>query len=469
MRGFRIWSTMGMVALLGVMATPAAGQGAATTAAVAAETAKMRAARWVVAARVRLRAAPSTDATVIGGLEVNTPLVLDAVRGDWCEVERADGVRGFVACRLLGETPLDIDAITQPHGDAYDPARAFALLPTFDTFATYANELDQRRRERGEDGPPPPDATLEFMEEELAKGMYGPAPAPRTDVATLQRRVAAAARDDATVEARRHAGDVVRDTLQLWSEPFWEDGERALAVAASLDLPPVRASYFAGDAAIAAGGDTPDQLSGRFGIVHRWVMTKARRPVDVDDYVASTHGFAHGIHLLVRPLRRVALSADGTLATRDSHARVTRSLNQDVMCEGWTPGFALGGLDERDSAWNTFTGYWPEATRDAAFPAGVLYAFYVDAPLPAASATVSSRRHTLDPVATGFSRATSYVFDVDRDAVPDLLVWEAAGNGPGHMDGPTGTDDTWYRLVLVNIAGRWKVLGADQFSYGCGC
>ena len=43
------------------------------------------------------------------------------------------------------------------------------------------------------------------------------------------------------------------------------------------------------------------------------------------------------------------------------------------------------------------------------------------------------------------------------------------GPGAGHLDGPTGTDDTWYRLVLVNTGGRWKVLGTDQFSYGCGC
>ncbi|WP_167221092.1 hypothetical protein [Massilia rubra] len=27
----------------------------------------------------------------------------------------------------------------------------------------------------------------------------------------------------------------------------------------------------------------------------------------------------------------------------------------------------------------------------------------------------------------------------------------------------------WYRLVLVNINGTWKVLGNDSYSFSCGC
>ena len=60
-------------------------------------------------------------------------------------------------------------------------------------------------------------------------------------------------------------------------------------------------------------------------------------------------------------------------------------------------------------------------------------------------------------------------FDLDADGHPDLVAWEGVGRGPGHLDGETKTDDAWYRLFFVNIAGRWVVLGADSFSYGCGC
>ena len=49
------------------------------------------------------------------------------------------------------------------------------------------------------------------------------------------------------------------------------------------------------------------------------------------------------------------------------------------------------------------------------------------------------------------------------------MVLEGTGPGPGHIDGPTDTDDPWYRLLLANIDGVWKVVGRDAFAYGCGC
>lgn len=79
-------------------------------------------------------------------------------------------------------------------------------------------------------------------------------------------------------------------------------------------------------------------------------------------------------------------------------------------------------------------------------------------------ATVNLNRHD-----TGFVRGIHLYYDLNSDGIPDLAVWEGQGKGPGHMDGATITDDHWYRLVLVNIDGSWKVLGSDVFGYGCGC
>jgi hypothetical protein len=60
-------------------------------------------------------------------------------------------------------------------------------------------------------------------------------------------------------------------------------------------------------------------------------------------------------------------------------------------------------------------------------------------------------------------------YDLDRDGVPDIGIWEGQGKGPDHLDEPGLTDDRWYRLAVVNISGAWKLLGIDTFQYGCGC
>ena len=373
-----------------------------------------------------------------------------------------------------GDASVDPDVATRlydAHGHVnpqYHPLRHFAIEPHWSTLEAYAWELDARRRAVGERGVPPPDPALEAMKAALEKGAYGASPPPRRDIDALQAFAFEAIRTGEP-DIRREASAAVRDALQLWSDAFPYDGEQALAAFATLELPPVRASLFADDGALAAAGDTPQELSGRFGIAHRWVITPAKAPA-ADDYAATLYDIGAAAELLVRPLQRVRLFADGTLAAAPDHARRSQSLTMDDHgCGDWRPGFAFGALDATDPAWAAYGDWLPDAHAEAAQPDGLLYAFWLPQPPPAARATVSRASRRLDPLATGFVATTTHVFDLDHDTVPDLLVWEGAGPGPGHMDGPTLTDDTWYRLVLANIGGRWHLLGTDQFSYGCGC
>jgi hypothetical protein len=202
-------------------------------------------------------------------------------------------------------------------------------------------------------------------------------------------------------------------------------------------------------------------------------VTPAKAPAD-GGHLAAMYDIDRYTHLLVRRLQRAVLLRDGGLQVAPDHARRRHAAYDEIGCDGWNPGFAHGDLAGDDPAWRGFddasTGMSAARTQAGHAP-GSVYAFYLPtpSPLPQARATLSTRTQVLDPDATGFVHATTLVYDLDHDAVPDLLVWEATGDGPGHMDEPTGSDDTWYRLVLVNIAGRWKVLGTDQFSYGCGC
>ena len=95
--------------------------------------------------------------------------------------------------------------------------------------------------------------------------------------------------------------------------------------------------------------------------------------------------------------------------------------------------------------------------------------FFTKTPLPQQTTSVSVVKQKLNRAKTGFVAATEFHFDINSDGIPDIIVWEGAGIGPGHLDGPTKTDDAWYRIFFVNIAGHWHLLGTDSFSYGCGC
>lgn len=102
-------------------------------------------------------------------------------------------------------------------------------------------------------------------------------------------------------------------------------------------------------------------------------------------------------------------------------------------------------------------------------PAGSLFEFYTIIDLPLSRAAHTERPVKMNREATGFVRGTYLHYDLDGDDVTDLMVWEGRGKGHGHLGGPTTTDDSWYRLALVNVDGAWKVLGSNGFGYGCGC
>jgi hypothetical protein len=93
-----------------------------------------------------------------------------------------------------------------------------------------------------------------------------------------------------------------------------------------------------------------------------------------------------------------------------------------------------------------------------------LFALYLASPPPGGQAARTEVSIEMDRAATGFARGSLMQFDLDGDGVPDLAVWE----GEGAQGGTATTDERWYRLALVNVGGRWKVLGSDVFAYG-GC
>lgn len=470
--------------------------------------------RWVSGSAVNMREAPLADAPVLVRLALNTQVRLlhDEVEGGYCEVQPPSGPRGFTACRYLSASPLVLSRVSQsmlvgdkPNPD-YDPERAFWIAPSWSALERYAEFLKARNPGIEPQGPWPRDEALERMKSHLAKGLNGPAPQAFVDWLELKRKAGQDAGPPAGDELARlqaqgqplspeQASRLERDkntafelqgALHIWdslhdavSAP--SGAARMIGLVRALEFPAVQPSLFRSEADIAPPNADAEALSGRFGIVHRYVFSPRPGPGATSPDEQSRAGLYDMLArttLLVRPVQRVQLLRDGQLRSEPSLARQTQTLWRDVdepMCSDWSPGFSFGDAD--GTIWRYFedgasVGETGRASRQESLkrkPAGSLFAFYTAAALPRNQAIRTQASMKMDRDATGFVRGIQMHFDLDADGVPDLAAWEGEGKGPGHLEGPTATDDRWYRLVLANIAGRWKVLGSDAFSYGCGC
>lgn len=461
--------------------------------------------RWVSGSAVTLRTAPRADAAVTARLPLNTvvKLLREETGTGYCEVQPASGPSGYLACRYLAPTPVVLAHIRgyrradEPPPPDYDPERAFWLAPSWNALEEYVAYLKERHPGIPPQGPWPRDEALERMKAHLALGLNGRKPEPYADWAELKRK--AAQEMDLGGEARRLqaqgkkvteeaslrdwraqvTASELQTALGLWGplhDAISADGgaARIVRLVRALEFPAVRPSLFRSEAQVAPPRTTPEEASGRFGIVFRTLVTprSVPKPNAEDVSGAGLYDMLARTQALVRPVQRVQLFRDGRLRAESSFVRAKETLWRDVdepECSGWVPGFSFGDADA--GIWRYFDteGGATDSRRQNRNPAGSLFAFYANIALPPGPAVRTETRMTLNRDDTGFVGGTHLFYDLDGDGVADLAVWEGQGKGPGHLDGLTTTDDRWYRLVLVNIDGAWKVLGSDTFGYGCGC
>lgn len=457
--------------------------------------------RWVTGNGITLREAARSDAPVLARLSLNSivKLVREVPGGGYCEVKPVNGPAGFAACRYLAPTPVVLARLRgigldgQTNTADYDPVRLFDLHPGWGALTEYAEFL--ARRGAGASGQKvwPRDEALERMKAHLALGIHGPRPKPYADWATLKRKAQqyidtdlewrrlTALKQGATPEATRREALMAQLAADLDSDiglsgPLHDrisaDGGplRTAQLVHALELPTVQPSLFRSEAELAPPGVDAEQASGRFGIVFRQLVRPRPAQSAPDASGAGLYDMLGRTQALVRSVQRVQLFADGRLTMAPSVLRSSETLWHEVdepECAGWVPGFAFGAADR--TIWRYFGNEAAENEKTATNPPGSLYAFYTTIEMPRGPAKVALTEVALNRNATGFVQGTHRHFDLDGDGIADLSVWEGQGKGPGHLDGMTLTDDRWFRLVLVNIGGAWKVLGSDTFGYGCGC
>jgi hypothetical protein len=455
--------------------------------------------RWVTGSGVNLRSLPSLQAAVIEKLGLNTMVRdVEVMPGSvFCRV-RTETSNGYTACQYLALTPMVLERVSEPHlfqggrNVSYDPVRSFWLAPSWSTFTAYGRWLkDESQQNTSRSGPVLPDgaqasprlpnAEFDRMKAHLAKGIYGKPFTQRMSWDEIKRMalsvgvpVGSAGAADELPMAR--VSIVLSPALKLWDGEF---GERSLAsrfrflgFIAALDLPAVRPSHFKSAAEVAGPGDKVEDLSGRFNIIHTY-RTKGRALGPEIGTVDGLWDVGQVAVALTQPLVRTTVYRTGRLHSISTHATDNRIVwgesEPPTMCYGYIDGFSHGQADWPN--WRSGAQPFkpsPESMR--LHPMGSLLSITTRNALPVAQAKPVITTHKLNRDATGFAAGTWMHFDLDGDGVSDLAVWEGVGRGAGHLeDEPLKVDDPHHRLFFVNIAGQWQLLGADTFSYGCGC
>jgi hypothetical protein len=414
--------------------------------------------RWVTGSRLQLRAEPRADAAVLASLALNTPVRLTEPKANngYCAVQLVEGqaLSGYTACRYLEPSPVDLASLITPRGKDgvdnpdFDPARAFWISPSWELMAFYARRVEQQRATLGDKAPRGPDEQLERMKARLSGQVLVASRQPTVwpDWQQLY------GQDPASLSP----------TLRLDGDLFRrEGGDRPAAFLKALPpLPPAAPSWWRSEADLAGPGESVNALASRFGAQVQW-LHESLQPGS-PNRGAITPGAR--IERMTQALRRFSLTSNQTV--RDERLAPERTYRDwdptvDLNCDDWVGGFLYG---EADRATNQHNGASSTSTGPYA-----LFQVWSSRPLPPGPARWTRKTFKLDRNLTGFVSGEWRTVDLDNDGIPDLAWLQATGRGPGHIEGPLPYDDAWYRLLLANVAGRWKLLEIDTFSYGCGC
>jgi len=460
--------------------------------------------RWVLADRVRVRAGPSLEHPVNGLVSRGAELVLKAPAvGDFCLIE-GEGRNGYIACKYLsaerierlkaGANGIDAaqrwvtgDGLTvryEPHSQAGEIIRlplntVVKLIKEGAGPASAYCEIEHANAQRGYSmcrylalSPVismPVESSRSAKSAPDVKEYSADPPMPFADWIELKRMAREdKAKPDITWSPERQSFNYAIESAGGSLDA------RNLILA--LEFPAVTPSLFGNEAEVAPPNSKAEVASGRFGIAVRSVVTSRSKPEPylAEDGGAGPNSWEKITTALERPVQRVQLFRDGRFRTspsalirKDTFWKTYEGDEIFDSCEGWFPGFSFGAADA--NIWHYFDYDSKSSEKLNVNPTGSVFAFYTNLEMPSGRAVRTETSMKLNRKATGFVRGVQLLYDLNGDGIADIAIWEGEGKGPGHREFPGKTDDRWYRLAMVNIAGKWKVLGTDTFSYGCGC
>ncbi|OYT88825.1 MAG: hypothetical protein CFE43_20505 [Burkholderiales bacterium PBB3] len=419
--------------------------------------------RWVIGSFVNVRSAPNAKASVVDHVTANTQVKYVGLSERFCDIQYAVNKRGFVSCELIGSRALSLEEVEDQSRPTYSPARAFWIQPSVERLFKAGSYFDQTMLSK----------VQRDIESSYVSGGIFSAPAPEIkrfrlpEFEAMKARMAQAAiagRALAPVSLAIHQDPPkvlgsVESQEKVGVDP--REGMAKYAQSNSLlgvELPSVKASYFKKLEDLGAPSAGTEQLSAQFGIQRTmrvlgsptWGGTSNTGPTlegawDIGEIEVR----------LVDPLFELAIDSKGQTSVGKTFA-ITRRIHGGDECRGsflaWEPEQMLPRYKKLTNP--------IVFIRLAAEPKlGVAIVRTAQKKL------TNVQRESNDPYPLVTSSTTS--IDLDKDGVPDVVVWEAA-NYFG-MNGPA-FDLDMYRTkeIYVNINGQWFILDTDS-EHACGC
>lgn len=446
--------------------------------------------KYVSGSWVNVRAAPAAESEVIDHVIVNTPVRVtnDAAGKGYCGVRYAEAEQektGYLACRLIGEQPLQIAEVgaeyrdQQPNPD-YSAPRAFWLDPGVERlraaglhFEKTMLKPEERAAERpqseesGATSEPPrlrrfPIPEYEAMKARLEKGVMG----KRQSVANYLEKVfvpwsEVLAAGRAAAGRRQQGIDSVADDVFGGN---WSPSAVRLDVVEAIELPAVTASFFSSGEGLLHPSANTEMVSALLGIPYRAKVKSGPKWIPAGHY---SDGYLFGAWdvgavetRLISPVKSISLYRDGRTVAKASEVPGGVFSDPDADGGGCHIGYSFG--DAGTALRRAVAGGGPvPALRDEK-----VMSFYSLQDLPGKKAKVVKTRQPMS--VAHFIRAETLSYDLDHDGVADIFLWEGTGRSNQEIHDP-GTPQAYYRLVLFNIAGEWRLFIVDEFNYGCGC
>jgi hypothetical protein len=389
--------------------------------------------RWVATSRLLLRNGPRPDAEVTSRLRLHSEVRLHPtpIRQGFCEIETltAPSAIGFASCSYLAESPVALERIgvpLTPSGEVnpeFRPRQAFGIAPSW----TYMGRYEMQQANLCAELSPCAERDVDHEAEllRMRKQLHGQVVGIRTPAEALRP---------------------------------WDQLQRVgpLAWAQTVRLPTVAPSWFTSAVELAEPGTSLSALATQFDAQQRWFVGTLIKPE-----LAGAR-----VERLTRLLWRVELFSDDVLRAQQAMPeRVNLRWLPDtefICSEGLPFGFQYGDVDVATAKrFDLLRAPGPGPLR--------LLWFYSLRPLPDRLPRVERSTVRFDREKTGFLKADLRRFDLDGDDVPDLLYIEVSGKPPDAPPDEEKVNDPWQRLLLVNLAGIWHLLGYDEITYHDGC
>lgn len=452
--------------------------------------------RWIHGSVVNVRRKPDARSEIIAQLRINTPVQSDdRDQGNgYCRIAWEEHHRGYVACNMLGARAIQLAEVGTRYltsntlNPNYSASRAFWIEPSVGRLIEAGKEFEERfltqeelKLERGnwEGERPNPLPTLrrfkipefEAMKSLLARGVIAshsnvePNLIPSSTLLARWSELKRLALEGNPADKSSQYNELKAQHLD------WGQRDPSISLLRQIELPVVRASTFLDEREVGRPNDSTESLSEKFKIPFKAIVTSGPTWLP-DGHQNSAYVFgawdAGAIETeLAKDAFKHIVYANGTI--RSERVRVKGGVFPAADADGdaCDIGFSFG--DAAPSFWRRYTkatGVEASTTGPDSKLKGRLFFFYTKKPLEYRIAKIS--KHTASVGVDGFSSATHYSFDLNRDGIPDLLMWEGSGISNQAIHDP-GADLPHYRMAFVNIGGEWHLLAVDEFLYGCGC